>query len=129
MGDWMRWDRPLNSKKWKLLAEVRVPNVGNRRDHQKWRRVCLGPQQVVRCECGHVYDKREKREYEFTCDHIRALYSRQCTEDPDNKELSWTVSGSGIDGSRPVLWLVRLTQLGRETFYPLWTAEILSSQA
>ncbi len=72
----MRWDRPLG-KKWKLLAEVHVPNPGNRKSPEYWRRVSVGPKNVVRCECGHVYDKRENRDYEFTCAHIRALYTRR----------------------------------------------------
>jgi hypothetical protein len=115
-------------KRWKLLAEVRIPNVDNERDSQKWRRVCLGPQRVIRCECGHVYDRRKKNDLDFSCDHIQSLYMRRCTENPDDKKLSWMTYGFGRD-RKPAVWLVRLTQLGRETFYPLWTAEILSSQA
>ena len=61
----------------------------------------------------------------YTCAHINCLYENRCTEDPNDKKLSWSMAGSGVDGVQPVMWLIRLTQLGRETFYPMWTAEIL----
>ena len=104
--------------------------------------IYLGPKSLVRCSCsGELITGLNQIHSEFSCDHIAALYEGRATDNEkiykerlnrrsEQKRLNFSFAYGGTTGlgtmqmTKPVLpkrtYLVQLTKLGREIFYPRW---------